>query len=53
MAELTIEELEALLSGGETDFSKMGDISNEYNEITERLEKSYARWEELADLKEY
>ncbi len=47
------QELEALLSGRETDFSKMKDISSEYNQITERLEKSYTRWEELADLKEY
>lgn len=46
------EELESLLSGAETDFSKLGQITVEYNELSEKLEKSYARWEELAELKE-
>jgi len=47
------EELETLLSGAETDFSKLGEITAEYNEISTKLEKSYERWEELAELKEY
>lgn len=47
------EELEALLSGGETDFSKLGELTEEYNALTAKLEASYLRWEELAELKDY
>ena len=47
------EELEALLSGGETDFSKLGALTEEYNNLSSRLEAAYLRWEELAELKEY
>lgn len=47
------EELEALLSGGETDFSKLGALTEEYNLLSSRLEAAYLRWEELAELKEY
>ena len=52
-AEERKEELEALLSGGETDFSKLGGLTEEYNALTAKLEASYLRWEELAELKEY
>ena len=41
-------ELEQLMSGGETDFSKIGEISKEYQEISIQLEEKYKRWEELA-----
>ena len=47
------DELEALLSGGETDFSKLGELTEEYNALTAKLEASYLRWEELAELKDY
>lgn len=47
------EELEDLLSGGETDFSKLGALTEEYNALTAKLEASYLRWEELAELKDY
>ena len=47
------EELESLLSGGETDFSKLGGLTEEYNALTAKLEASYLRWEELAELKDY
>ena len=47
------EELESLLSGGETDFSKLGALTEEYNVLSSRLEAAYLRWEELAELKEY
>ena len=52
-AEERKEELEALLSGGETDFSKLGNLTEEYNALTAKLEASYLRWEELAELKDY
>ena len=52
-AEERKEELEALLSGGETDFSKLGGLTEEYNALTAKLEASYLRWEELAELKDY
>ena len=47
------DELEALLSGGETDFSKLGELTEEYNALTAKLEAAYLRWEELAELKDY
>ena len=47
------DELEALLSGGETDFSKLGELTEEYNTLTAKLEAAYLRWEELAELKDY
>ena len=46
-------ELEALLSGGETDHSKLADYGREYAELTPKLEAKYARWEELGMLEEY
>ena len=45
-------ELESLLSGGETDHSKLADYGREYNELTSGLETKYARWEELGLLEE-
>lgn len=47
------EELEALLSGEETDFSKIGEITKEYNQNLTKLEILYARWEFLGNLSEY
>ena len=47
------DELEALLSGGETDFSKLGELTEKYNALTAKLEAAYLRWEELAELKDY
>ncbi|MCR4938652.1 MAG: ABC-F family ATP-binding cassette domain-containing protein [Treponemataceae bacterium] len=46
-------ELEALLSGGESDHSKLADYGREYAELTPKLEEKYARWEELGLLEEY
>lgn len=46
-------ELESLLSGGETDFSKLGSLTEEYNQLTQTLEAAYLRWEELAELRDY
>ncbi|AEE15905.1 ATP-binding cassette domain-containing protein [Treponema brennaborense] len=51
-AEERKKTLEALLSGGETDYGKMGDLSAEYRELTAALEAKYARWEELGILGE-
>ncbi len=45
--------LEQLLSGGETDFSKLGNMSKEYDEVSRLLDEKYARWEFLVDLKDY
>lgn len=45
--------LEQLLSGGETDFSKLGNMSKEYDAVSRLLDEKYARWEFLADLKDY
>lgn len=45
-------ELESLLSGGETDHSKLADYGREYAELTPNLEAKYARWEELGLLAE-
>ncbi|MDY4465672.1 MAG: ABC-F family ATP-binding cassette domain-containing protein [Candidatus Treponema excrementipullorum] len=45
--------LEQLLSGGETDFSKLGNMSKEYDEVSRLLDEKYARWEFLADLRDY
>ncbi|MCQ2610871.1 MAG: ABC-F family ATP-binding cassette domain-containing protein [Treponema sp.] len=41
-------ELDAVMANPDTDFSKIGDISKEYDEINKTLEEKYARWEELA-----
>ena len=46
-------ELEALLSGGESDFSRLGVLTEEYNQLTQSLDTAYLRWEELAELKDY
>lgn len=46
-------ELEALLSGGESDFSRLGVLTEEYNQLTQSLDAAYLRWEELAELKDY
>lgn len=53
--EKKIEELEGLLSKAEaamsdSDYTKAQKAGEEYNRIQEELEKSYARWEELAEL---
>ena len=53
MAEDRKTELETLLSGGETDFSKLGALTEEYNKLTAGLEQAYTRWEELAELQDY
>lgn len=53
----TLEEkkpqLEALLSGTETDFSKIKEITDEYNQVLNKLEILYERWEFLGNLEEY
>ena len=46
-------ELEALLSGGESDFSRLGILTEEYNQLTQSLDAAYLRWEKLAELKDY
>ena len=43
-------ELEALLSGGETDHVKLRAIGEEFKSVSETLETRYARWEYLAAL---
>ncbi|MCQ2612836.1 MAG: ATP-binding cassette domain-containing protein [Treponemataceae bacterium] len=43
-------ELEALLSGGESDHEKLGDYSREYSAVSQALDEKYPRWEELAEL---
>jgi len=45
------EELEKLMSGREIDTTKLGELSKEYEKLTSELEKYYARWEELGNLK--
>ncbi|ULQ58763.1 ABC-F family ATP-binding cassette domain-containing protein [Brucepastera parasyntrophica] len=40
-------ELENLLSGGEKDFSRLGIITAEYDEITGKIGEKYTRWEYL------
>ena len=42
------KELEALLSGGESDYSKIRAWNDEYKKISSDLEAKYVRWEELA-----
>ena len=46
-------ELEGLLSGGETDYSKLKDLGTEYETIGTALEIQYKRWEELGNLEDY
>ena len=41
-------ELEALLSGGETDHVQLRSIAEEYESVNRQLEDKYARWEYLA-----
>ena len=50
-AEERKEELEALLSGGESDHEKLAEYGREYAILEENLEKMYVRWEELGVLK--
>ncbi len=45
--------LEDLLSGGESDHTKLADYSREYSALSEELETLYARWEYLAQLDAY
>ena len=52
-AEERKEELEALLSGGETNHEKLGEYGREYATLQENLEKMYSRWEELGVLRPY
>lgn len=47
------EELEALLSGGESDHTKLADYGREYAALTPQIDEKYARWEELGALEEY
>ena len=44
--------LEEKLSGGNsgTDFSDIAEITKQYQDISDSLEKKYARWEELASI---
>ncbi len=41
-------ELETLMSGGETDYSKLEELNREYKNISQELEIKYERWEQLA-----
>lgn len=43
-------ELEALLSGGETDHVKLRELTTEFETVSASLEEKYARWEYLASL---
>ena len=43
-------ELEALMSGGETDHVKLRALGEEFKTVSERLEERYGRWEYLAAL---
>lgn len=52
-AEERKSEVESLLSGGETDFSRLGALTEEYAALSAKLEAAYLRWEELAELKDY
>ncbi|MDL2228693.1 ABC-F family ATP-binding cassette domain-containing protein [Treponema sp. OttesenSCG-928-L16] len=47
------KDLETLLSGGETDYSRMGELSAEYGALCSDLDSQYTRWEELAELEDY
>ncbi len=47
------KELEALLSGGETDYSRISSLSAEYHATGAALDRLYERWEELANLGDY
>lgn len=47
------EELEALLSGGESDHTKLADYGREYAALTPLIDEKYARWEELGSLEAY
>jgi ATP-binding cassette subfamily F protein uup len=47
------KELEVLMSGGETDFSKIAEHGKEFNSLGEVLDQQYSRWEELAELEDY
>jgi ATP-binding cassette subfamily F protein uup len=47
------KELETLLSGGESDYSKIASLGIEYDAIGKALEQHYARWEILAELEDY
>ncbi|HKL85648.1 MAG TPA: ATP-binding cassette domain-containing protein [Treponemataceae bacterium] len=42
------DELEALLSGGETDHLILREVSEKFTALSENLEKKYQRWEYLA-----
>jgi ATP-binding cassette subfamily F protein uup len=46
-------EWETLMSGGETDYSKIAELGKEFNALGEILEQQYNRWEELAELEDY
>ena len=47
------EELESILSGGESNHEKLGEYGKEYVNLQENLEKMYSRWEELGVLRPY
>jgi len=44
------EELEAVMSGTNGDFSQLESATKEYNELTATLDSKYNRWEELASI---
>ena len=47
------EELESILSGGESNHEKIAEAGKEYATLQENLEKMYSRWEELGVLRPY
>jgi ABC transport system ATP-binding/permease protein len=47
-AEARQKELEALMSGKESDYTKISGYNSEYQKLSSGLEEKYARWEELA-----
>ena len=47
------EELESILSGGESNHEKIAEAGKEYAILQENLEKMYSRWEELGVLRPY
>lgn len=47
-AEARQKELEALMSGNESDYTKISGYNSEYQKLSCELEEKYARWEELA-----
>lgn len=46
------DQIEALLSGGETDPKKVTDLSNEYQTIKDKIDEMETRWLELQEITE-